>query len=181
MLGIVCSCMVIVLSLAAVFMDLAYEKVDNQLIVFGLVLGVGYQFYVYGIRGLVIFLIGIVLPFITLYLLFFFRMLGSGDIKLLSVLGGFIGPFSILKCIFMSLILGAVLSIGVLCICGNWAARFQYFADYVQQLLVLRKTKGFWVNGTVFPYYRKGKRMENIPFTVPIFMSMVLYAGGLLR
>lgn len=178
MLCIFDSCIVIVLSLTAVFMDLAYEKVDNQFILFGLLLGAGYQIWFSGLRGLAVFLAGTGIPFLFLYVLFFFRMIGSGDIKLLSVLGGLIGPVAIAKCILCSFIFGAVISVFVLCVCGNIAERLNYFMNYIRRLLV---EKDIILAEGVVPYYVRGKRMENIHFTIPIFMSMVVYAGGLFR
>lgn len=168
---------VIMLSAVAVFMDLAWEKVDNQFILFGLILGFGYQIGLCGLRGAVIFVTGAGIPILFLYILFFFRMIGSGDIKLLSVLGGFIGPLSIAKCIFLSFLFGAVLSIFVIFICGNFTARLKYFTNYINRLVI---TKEFSLTEGVMPYYVRGKRMENIHFTVPVFMSMIVYAGGLL-
>lgn len=158
-------------------MDLIYEKVDNHFILFGLLLGIMYQVVTCGLRGAVLFLVGIGIPVLFLYILFLFRMLGSGDIKLLSMLGGFIGPYSIAKCILVSFLCGAVISVLILMICGNLISRLKYFTNYMNKLLITEK---FWLSEELIPYYRRGKRMENIHFTVPILMSMILYAGGLL-
>lgn len=171
------NCIVILISLVAVCMDLTSEKVDNHFILFGLMLGLGYQIGAYGLRGTIIFLTGIGIPVLFLYLLFFFRMIGSGDIKLLSVLGGFIGPLPIAKCIFLSFLFGAVISVFVVLVCGNLIARLKYFTSYINQLLVEKK---MFLTQEILPYYVPGKRMENIHFTVPILMSMVVYTGGLL-
>lgn len=158
-------------------MDLARERVDNHFILFGLMLGLGYQAGAYGLRGVILFLTGIGFPILFLYPLFFFRMIGAGDIKLLSVLGGFVGPMAIAQCIFLSFLFGAVLSVVVILVCGNFAARLKYFTSYIKQLLM---TKERFVSKEVIPYYIPGKRMENIHFTVPVLMSMVVYTGGIL-
>lgn len=178
MLFIFVNCIVILLCLVAVCMDLSREKVDNHFILFGLILGLGYQIGAYGLRGVFIFLTGIGIPVLFLYILFFLRMIGSGDIKLLSVLGGFVGPLPIAKCIFLSFLFGAVISVFVILICGNLTARLKYFTNYINQLLT---TKDIFLTQEVIPYYVPGKRMENIHFTVPILMSMVVYTGGFLR
>ncbi len=46
---------------------------------------------------------GLLVPILILGILFIFRMLGAGDIKLLSVIGSMIGPTKILNCIFLFL------------------------------------------------------------------------------
>lgn len=176
-LHIFVNCIVLLLCLVAVCMDLSCEKVDNHFIVFGLMLGFGYRVYTCGLRGAIIFLTGIGIPVLFLYMLFFFRMIGSGDIKLLSVLGGFVGPLPIAKCIFLSFLFGAVISVFVILVCGNLTARLKYFTSYINQLLI---TKDIFLTQEVIPYHVPGKRMENIHFTIPILMSMVVYTGGYL-
>ena len=53
---------------------------------------------------------GLLVPILILGILFIFRMLGAGDIKLLSVIGSMIGPTKILNCISYSFLIGAVIS-----------------------------------------------------------------------
>ncbi len=164
-------CIIVLLSVVAVCMDVFRQKVDNQFIVFGWILGLGYQIGAFGLAGVASFFLGAGLAILLLYPLFYFRMLGAGDVKLLSVLGGFIGPLSIIKCILVSFLFGAVISVAVMLICGNLVSRLKYFTNYVNRLIVTKK---------VVPYYLPGKRMENIHFTVPILMSILVFTGGLL-
>ena len=154
----------------AVCMDLDRQKIGNGWIGFGWFLGLIYRIYQYQLKGIGIFLTGSAVPILLLYVLFWFRMMGAGDIKLLSVIGGFIGPVSVSVCILVSLLFGAVLSVAVLLLCGNLLSRLRYFADYFK---TLKKTK------QVVPYMVRGKRMENIHFSVPILMGVLLYVGGI--
>lgn len=158
-----------VLATVAACMDLVSERIDNRLILFGWVLGLGYQIGHLGSAGIPVFLVGALAPVLLLYLLFYFRMLGAGDIKLFSVLGGFMGPAAILKCVAVSFILGAVLSVGFVLVCGNLMSRLWYFANYLNRVFTTKK---------VIPYYLPGKRMENIHFSIPILMGVMIYTGG---
>lgn len=119
--------------------------------------------------GIAVFLAGIFLPFVLLWLLFYFRALGAGDIKLLSALGGIMGPGSIWKCVTAAFLIGAVFSLFFLIICGNFLERLSYFFHYIENYL---KT------GERVPYRKPGARMEHIHFTVPIMLAAFLYAGG---
>lgn len=159
----------IVFTTAAVCMDLNRQKIDNRWIALGWLGGFSYQFVRDGLKGAGIFFLGSIVPILLLYLLFWFRMLGAGDIKLLSVLGGFMGPMSILICIGYSLVFGAVLSLAVLILCGNFLSRLRYFTGYLKRITVTKQ---------VVPYMVRGKRMENIHFTVPVLMGVLLFAGG---
>lgn len=153
----------------AVCMDLDRQKIDNQWIFLGWIAGFSYQIIRRGLRGAGIFFLGSAVPVLLLYLLFWFRMLGAGDIKLLSVLGGFMGPVAVTVCIGYSLVFGAVLSLAVLILCGNFLSRLRYFTGYLKRITTTKQ---------VVPYMVRGKRMENIHFSIPILMGVLLFAGG---
>lgn len=153
----------------AVCMDLNWEKIDNRWIMFGWLTGFSYRLWKSGLKGTGIFLVGALVPVLILYLLFVFRMIGAGDIKLLSVLGGFMGPSAVVVCIGISFLFGAVFSLAVLILCGNLKSRLRYFAGYFNRFITTKE---------IIPYIRKGRQMENIHFSVPILMSVLLFAGG---
>lgn len=154
---------------AAVAMDIVCMRISNGWILFSLMTGFFYSLCGNG-GGLYGFLTGLLIPAAVLGWLFLFRMLGPGDIKLFCVLGGVMGPESIWHCMGIAFLVGALLSLAVLVSCGNLADRFRYLADYLED---------FMRTGIRKPYYKKGFALENIHFTVPIFMSVMLYAGGL--
>lgn len=159
----------LMIAFGAACMDVWKEKVENRFLVCGWLLGLGYQLGVRQSQGIFYFLAGAVLPVLLLWVLFLFRMLGPGDIKLMSVLGGIMGAETVLFCIFYSFILGAILSLAFLITCGNFLQRFSYFSDYISTFLKTKKR---------VPYYFTGARPENIHFTVPVLMGVMLYAGG---
>lgn len=153
----------------AVCMDLKKEKINNYWISLGWIIGFSYQLSRQGPLGVGVFFAGAAVPILLLYLLFYFRMLGAGDIKLLSVLGGFVGPAAAAILVGVSFVFGAVLSLAILILCGNLVPRLRYFTDYFTQLL---KT------GRVIPYRRKGRQMEHLHFSVAVFMGLLLHIGG---
>lgn len=157
------------IAFCAACMDVATEKVDNRLLICGWILGLGYQLGFGQEQGFLDFLQGALLPIGLLFGLFLFRMLGPGDIKLLSVLGGIMGAKAILFCIFYSFIFGAILSVAFLFACGNLSQRIGYFSNYISTMIQTKKR---------IPYYLSGKQPENMHFTVPVLMGVMLYAGG---
>lgn len=150
-------------------MDLICYRIRNPLIYAGWITGFLYQILTNGRIGILFFMTGSLLPILLLFLLFLFRMLGPGDIKLFSVLGGMMGPAAVLHCIFLSLLFGALFSILFLIVCGNLMSRLWHFVNYLSNIF---KT------GKILPYYQPGARIENFHFSIPIFMSVLLYAGG---
>ena len=104
-----------------------------------------------------------------LYPLFRFRMIGAGDIKLLSAVGGFMDFSAICWCMFCSFLIGAALSAAVLATCGDFSRRLRYFSRYFHN---------YFQTGKVVPYRKYGMQPEHIHFSVPVFLSVLLYAGG---
>ena len=135
-------------------MDLYQMKIKNSWILFSMLIGFGYDLWRGGWNGTAFFISGTGIPLVVLGWLFYFRMLGSGDIKLFCVLGGIMGPVHILWCI----------------LCGGFSQRIQYLIKYMKTYIRTGERKA---------YYRNGTAWENIHFTVPVFMSVMLYAGGM--
>lgn len=159
----------VVFTTAAVCMDLNQERIDNRLIGSGWFLGCVYQVVQHGLKGIGLFFAGSIIPIVLLYILFWFRMMGAGDIKLLSAVGGFMGPWSSLVCVGLSLVFGAIISLAILILCGNFSLRLRYFTNYISQLTI---------TGKRVPYMEKGPRMENIHFSVPVLMAVLVFVGG---
>ena len=144
----------------AMIMDLRTARIDNGWILFSMAVGAVCCIMEKGIAGM----------FLILIILFGFGMLGAGDIKLFCALGGVMGTAGILKCILVSFILGAFISVLILMFSRSFCERILYFIYYIGQTVRERK---------VIPYRRKDiSASENFHFTVPIFLSVVLYAGG---
>lgn len=74
----------------AVVTDLRETRISNRLITSGLILGLAFRIVGAGVAGVVHFLVNISIPVIFLFLLFQLRVLGAGDIKLFSVIAGFL-------------------------------------------------------------------------------------------
>lgn len=151
--------------------DLAEERIPNSWMTAGWITGFILQVYLKGRLGIPAFLTGGLLPVFLLFLLFYLRMMGAGDIKLLSVLGGLMGPEAILFCIFYSFICSAILSFAILYICDNFKERFQYFITYIHQCFQSKQR---------IPYRLLGKkRQEHLHFSVAVLMGVLLWIGGI--
>ena len=70
----------------------------------------------------------------------------------------------------ISFLAGAVISLAILIFCGNPAERLRYLTSYLEDYLR---------TGIRKPYYHRGFALENFHFTIPVFMSVMLYAGGI--
>lgn len=161
-------------AMGAALMDLKWEKVPNSWCAFGLFSSVAVQFYQIlferehpDLRSMIC---GIVVPLILLFPLFAAKMLGTGDMKVFSVLGSMVGAATIIRCIILSFLLGAVIAVPVLFFYCDYKRRIFYFISYLRHVM---ETK------TIPPYLVPGDAPENLHFTLPILGSVwLLILGG---
>lgn len=164
------SCLVLAVLVPAVIMDLCIQKVKNWLIAAGLMLAAVFNIYEAGASGIPGYIAGVIFPAAMLFVLFLFRVLGAGDIKLFSVIGGFVGVKSVFLCIVASFVLGAFLALAKIIRNRNFISRLQYLAAYTTAYV---KTK------EIEPYYRSSDGTENIiHFSAAILGGYLLFMGG---
>lgn len=153
----------------AVFWDLWKGKIPNALIVAGLSAGWCFQLGDKGIYGALDFFGGAIFPLLLLGILFYFRMFGAGDIKLFSVIGGFLGIRSVFACIAVSFLAGALISAFLMIRRRILWQRLYYFFAYISNFIQFKK----WIP------YRIGLGKEcSFTFSIPVLFSLILYAGG---
>ena len=149
----------------AVLWDIRTHRIPNGLIVTGLLfsfLRVGLEL---GVPGLLFAGAGMLLPCILLAPLYHFRMIGAGDIKLLSLTGAFMGLSSILTVLVLSFLLGGVYAALIVLFRGNVHSRFFYLKTYITD------------------YLKTGHRQSYIGFSspdglfcfsIPVFLAVLL-------
>ena len=160
----------VVIAGTAMTMDFRTAKVDNGWILFSMFVGFVLCIRERGISGIRFFLMGSGAP-LFLAFLFVFGMLGAGDIKLFCALGSVMGFSEILKCICISFMIGSCISLAILISEHNFCERIRYFMSYLENTVK---------NKQILSYGKKDVSLpENFHFTVPIFLSVLLYAGGI--
>ena len=175
-------------ALAAVFFDLENRKIPNKLIISMWFLGITLSVCGSGVNeiqtALRYRLWGIAMPLLILIPLFRFKLMGAGDIKLLSALGGIAGLRGIWHIGLGALICGGFLAVGIMAADDISFSDFRFSVGNMKESY--RKAKA--LSGCREEHYDDGKRMRNvlkrknhlIHFSVPIFMGVILYVGGLI-
>jgi prepilin peptidase CpaA len=116
---------------AAVWSDLRTRRIPNALVFGGAVLGLvlntlyapGDSLYTtpFGGLGLVDALYGLGAGLGLLLPMYMLRTLGAGDVKLMAMVGAFVGPHAVLGCTLTTLICGGVLALAV----AAWTGRLR--------------------------------------------------------
>lgn len=122
----------IFLILFGVYRDLKSYKISNLIIAIGIPAGFAFQIYECGRQGIISGLFGSFLPILLLFILFLFKVLGAGDIKLFSVVGSFYGASFVFYTIILAFLLGGLMSIIHLIKSKQVIYRLQILAEYIQ-------------------------------------------------
>lgn len=123
----------------AVVQDVSSGRVSNKLIVFGLLFGFLCKVWEFEVRGVYLFLRNISVPVILFYLLFLMRVLGAGDIKLFSMIGGILTIQELLLCIWYSFIIGGMVSLFCLLADKNRMVKLKCAFGYLLSAVGFRK------------------------------------------
>lgn len=110
---------VTLLSVAAMC-DLFYAKIPNEVIATGLVSALLYHLINAGTNDLSVYLAGMMLPLLTGAAVYVFGVLGAGDIKLLCVVGAFLGVRGVLGSFGYAVLMGTVWGGIKMIIAGRW-------------------------------------------------------------
>ncbi len=161
--------MVVLYALAAMIMDLKGNRISNRFLLTGWAAGALLSCSQIWQNTIWQYLTGAALPVVLLFVLFYYRMLGAGDIKLLSVLGGVMGIRASLYLVVWSFLIGGLLATGVLTVRRIWAKRFRFFIRYVQNY----RTAGIRI-----PYRPRIQGKENLHFAISVFAAVLLWKGG---
>ncbi len=161
--------LLVVLTIAALT-DIFYEKVPNAVIVGGIVLGIAYRLLI-GEFAPVEMLCGFICPILLFWPLFLLRAMGAGDIKLMSVMGLFLGWRAMLCAVGAAIVFAACMSLYKGLKEGILKKRFGYFVQYFRNLfLYCRMGRG------ELPVYRTGNEVPG----VKIHFAVALLAGGII-
>lgn len=168
--------LVLLLLLAAV-LDFYKGKIPNLLILTGCCYGIVRLLYYQEIFKSVP---GILFPVIVLFPLYKIGVIGAGDIKLFSMLGFYFTFMETIFCVFVSFVLGAMVSVISFIRYENFFERMTYLFSYLKECLCIGHFRYYYLDS-------KGKQishsMENkskIHLAIPIFFSVLLHVGGVL-
>ena len=116
--------------------------------------------------------LGAAVPLIPYYILFQHRMMGGGDGKLLSAVGGMAGPEGSIRILITSTACGAAIALALMLTVTGVADRFRRFASYVLETAR---------SGEVLHYreFTRSAEGAEFHFAVPVLMAVLLYAAGI--
>lgn len=157
------------LTVAAVLDDLWSGRISNAIIVTGILWGGASQLFLRGAAGLLFFLGGLCLPAVLFAAVFYFRMLGAGDIKLMCAAGSFMGPSVCFSFIVYSVLFGAVISLAIMVRRHTFGQRLIFFSKYFNEYSREKQWKSYLENTDT---------EAKFCFSIPVLLSVLCFIGG---
>lgn len=111
--------LVLVLIFASLW-DYKKRKIPNLLIAVGYIYGLMRIFYY---QNFLTHILGIIVPILILYPFFKIGTIGAGDIKLFSLIGCYLSFMEVLYCMFLTFVIGAIVSLVFMQREGNFAGK----------------------------------------------------------
>lgn len=151
------------LLLTAVGMDLRSMRISNRLIIISLTIALVRRFICEGILGVFTGMILICIPVVLLYLLFLAGALGAGDIKLFSVVGGFVSLKELLWCMVFAFVFAAVFALGKMLYFGTFFSSMRNVWNYILKL----------GSGIKEPYVPMSASLGRMHFSIAILLGLM--------
>lgn len=113
------------------YYDWRERRVPNWILLPGITGSFLYHSATSGISGIIAWFQGVSVPLLLLFVLFIWRVIGAGDIKLLSMIGSAVGGRKVIQIIILAFIIGAILSIFQMIKKKNLIRRWRHLVNYI--------------------------------------------------
>jgi prepilin peptidase CpaA len=160
--------LLILLAIAAKF-DITSRRIPNQLVLAGLIASLILQINFNGFEGFKAWGFGLLVGFGALFPLYLLRAMGAGDVKLMAMVGAFLGPNFALGAVLSTLVVGGVLAIAM----AVYSGAFGQAMKNVRAMLTLTMFKKLSGGGAQFdaPAVSAG----NLPYAVAIGLGTLVH------
>lgn len=103
----------VVLIAVATFIDIRARRIPNWLVATGAVIAVGYHALSPFGQGAIFTLAGLAVGMAALMPLYALRTMGAGDVKLMGMVGAFVGTAAVFNVVLATMVAGGLLALGV--------------------------------------------------------------------
>ena len=105
--------LLLILLVVAAYFDIKSRRIPNQLVLAGLIASFVLQINLNGFEGFKAWGSGLLVGFGLFLPFYLLRAMGAGDVKLMAMVGAFIGPLYVLGAALVTLVVGGILAIAM--------------------------------------------------------------------
>jgi len=124
-----------VLLVSASITDLVRNKIPNVISLTGIVAGLIGQWWFAGLSGAFDGLLGLLVGLLCFFPFYTLRAMAAGDVKLMAMVGVFVGPKVAIACVASALISGMVLALGYTIVWGKNTKLLQRYGLMIKTFL----------------------------------------------
>jgi prepilin peptidase CpaA len=124
---------------SATISDLVRSKIPNVISIGGIAAGFICQAWFMGVDGLLSGFLGMLVGLVLFLPFYALRGMAAGDVKLMAMVGTFVGPKIVLVCIASTLIMGMILALGYTVAWGKSKTLLRRYGLMVKTFLVTFK------------------------------------------
>ncbi|WP_332671064.1 A24 family peptidase [Aromatoleum sp.] len=162
----------------SVFIDLGTRKVPNLLILAGILAALAFHVVADSGRGILVAsggaiglfpsVAGIAVGFAALFPLYALRAMGAGDVKLMMMVGAFLGPMNTLGAVVLTFLTGGVLAV----VMALWQRSFRQLAGNLHFMLTTSAVRA--AGGEAPRFEPLAQTAGRMPYAVAIAAGTVL-------
>lgn len=105
--------LLLILLVVAAYFDITSRRIPNQLVLAGLIASFILEINLNGFEGFRAWGLGLLVGFGAFLPLYMLRAMGAGDVKLMAMVGSFLGPLFAIGAVITTLIVGGILAIAM--------------------------------------------------------------------
>lgn len=164
------------LLLLSLLSDFRTSRIKNSITFSFMLAGLAVNIAAEGFKGLMFSIQGILLPAACLAVLYGLRIIGAGDIKLLSALGAVMGAVFALYTALYSFICGGFIALWVIFSRNNWKERLRYLFEYIRGCLLSMRV-------LQYTDFHDGRQTGSFHFSAAIasgaVLAFIVHSAGL--
>ncbi|MDO4942918.1 MAG: A24 family peptidase [Lachnospiraceae bacterium] len=149
-------------ALLSVLFDVKFYKIPNILCFFIAMNGILFSFIKAGFSEMDCLVLGILIPVLALYILFYCGAIGAGDVKELAALGTFFGK-DIWKVLILSFVFNGFIAVVKMKKNASFFTRFYYMKGYLRDCRLDKR---------ILDNYESGKE-DRIHFSIGILCAVI--------
>ena len=154
----------LIMLITALYFDLRYQRIPNLLCLLTFLLGITVNGYFLGLTGVLDALSGAGLAILILIPVYYFRMLGAGDVKLMIGIGALAGPLVLTWSILYGVIFGAFTSILIAIKAVGWRGLRMMMSRYIDCIFL----------GQYFKPEKGDAGRVNVPYAPALMLGWML-------
>lgn len=130
-----------ILLIIAFYTDVRHKKLPNWLTVSGMLVGVIFHLITAGVDGLIFSFLGLLVGGGIFLLLYLFKTIGAGDVKLFAAIGAIVGVKMVLYIMMYSIIFAGMLSVIILLFTRMFLSKLLQVALFSFKFMACSKVK----------------------------------------